>query len=273
MKMPLRILLMFAVSLVIPTIAPAQDIQMSSEDNSEIGDGESFSGFDTTFFEYVIVGQSRTRTFRIHNTSNVTTLTINSFFVADGTHFDLTATADTFVVPPSSFRTFDITFQPQSAGSKSTIVTIFSSDPDSESDYVMNLVGNGVDSLPAYPDLGIRLTKPIKPKLNKETGKLRIKMKFEVTNAGAVSATTPTIVLFQSSSEVLQNLPLVFLEIPTKPLAAAANGKVKKKRVTIKIDNLSNTTAWMFADLSQPGVPDLDSIDFLTSGKISAIVP
>ncbi|MGI8905721.1 MAG: choice-of-anchor D domain-containing protein [Candidatus Sumerlaeaceae bacterium] len=265
--------------LMLHGAAGAQDIQVCTSSNINVGDGDTSSEYQLTKFGTVLVGQSRIRTFVLRNTDPVTTLVINNLYVFDPTDFGVDLTFTALSVPPDSQTSFDIAFHPQSAGLLIAFVLIESNDPGSESVYAIEVSGEGqaAPPLPAQPNLDVRLSRPAKFKLNKRTGLVDAKMKVDLLNVGNADSTTPTITVIGSNSEVLRVVgksnSVIGVQYLVKPLAAATATRVKKKKVNVKLTGLENTNTYFWILADSTGAGDMDYSDNVTIDGFLTLTP
>ncbi len=132
--------------------ALSQEIQVRGRDGIlpwvDISDGDTTprDADGTDFDTHNTVGGSNNNPFQIRNRDG-STLTISSITVSPSTHYTVTNIPTS--VPGNSNRTFNITFDPTSAGTKNATVTIINNDPDGgEGTFTFAITGIGVDNSP-----------------------------------------------------------------------------------------------------------------------------
>jgi hypothetical protein len=118
---------------------------------ASIASGGTYSGFAAT-----TVGGTNTKTFTIQNTGG-TALTVSNIALSgtDAGDFSLTALSPASPVAAAGSATFDVTFTPSAAGTRTAILTITNSDSD-EGSYVINLSAQGQASTP-NPEVNVQV--------------------------------------------------------------------------------------------------------------------
>ena len=136
-------------------------VTQSQEDIEIVGNGTiivdgqtTISATDDTDYGSTTVGTPVTNQYTINNTGTSTLFislppSIND--LGTGTS-DFSTTSPSFSVPAAGSTTFDVTFNPSSAGAQTVEISVTSSDPD-ESPYTFNIGGTG--TLPVAPDAEI----------------------------------------------------------------------------------------------------------------------
>ncbi|MGB2829103.1 MAG: choice-of-anchor D domain-containing protein [Phycisphaerae bacterium] len=124
----------------IPIISGTQNLNFNNE-TPRFGLPNISTSTSTVDFGTVTVGQSKDRTFTLSNTGeatlNVASLTESSL------HFSKVSPSTPFSISPGNSRTVTVRFTPQSTGSKSTALSIYSDDPD-EPTKTVQLTGVGL---------------------------------------------------------------------------------------------------------------------------------
>ncbi|WP_345238487.1 choice-of-anchor D domain-containing protein [Hymenobacter saemangeumensis] len=114
--------------------------------------GSTYSGFSNT-----VVGSSNVRTFTVQNLGG-TALTVSNIALsgANAGDYSLSALTPASPVAPNSSATFNVTFAPTAAGTRTAVLTITNNDAD-EGSYVINLSAMGQASLP-NPEINVQVS-------------------------------------------------------------------------------------------------------------------